>query len=170
MTNDPNDELPLENSKSQRKREMIELQKIGEALVALPDNDLAKIPLEEKLADAIQAARSITNHEGKRRQMQYIGRIMRDVEAAPIREALDKLQGKNQQSTAQFHQVERWRTRLLAEGDSVLREFLNKYPDADHQRLRQLVRNAQKDQAAGKNSGASTELFRCLREVVEGSK
>ena len=162
---EPEDKSSLPPSKSQRKRDMTSLQKMGETLVKLSPGDLAKIPLDERLGDAVAAARAITNHEGKRRQLQYIGRLMRNTDTAPIQEALDKVQGRHSHNNAVFHQLERWRDKLIAEGDSALQEFVNLHPNADHHHLRQLIRNAQKDNATEKNSGASTELFRCLREI-----
>lgn len=157
-----------EDSKSQRKRDMLALQKIGETLVDLPAPQLAKVPLESPLKEAIDEARRIKDHEGKRRQLQYVGKLMRHVDVQPIQEALDKIQRKGQHSKAQFHQVERWRDKFIAEdGDVVLQEFLQKYPEVDMQHLRQLLRNAQKDVKTGKNTGADTFLFRYLREVIE---
>ncbi len=161
------DDLPERESKSKRKREMLALQKIGEILVELPAQELAKIPLSESLADAISAARSIKDHEGRRRQMQYIGRLMRHVDAQPIQEALDKYQRKDQVSKAKFHQLEKWRDKLIAEGDAALQPFIEKFPQADSQHLRQLVRNAKKDHDANKISGANTALFRYLRDVMQ---
>jgi len=151
-------------SKSQRKRDMTALQKIGELLVDLPGTELEKVPLEPELADAIEHARGLTEHEAKRRQLQYIGRLMRKYDAQPIQEALKKIQLKSQTGKAQFHQIERWRDKLIAEGDVQLQVFLQQHPEADHQRLRQLVRNAQQDK-----SGATRELFRYLREIIEPS-
>lgn len=161
MTEFEND--PLERpSKSQRKRDMQALQKIGEALVDLPASQLEKIPLTGLLLDAVNEARLLKSHEAKRRQMQYIGRLMRDIDPQPIEEALSKIQSKHQQNKAQFHQIERWRDRLIAEGDKQLETFLNQYPQSDRQHLRQLIRNAQQ----GKR-GADTELFRYLRDIIE---
>jgi ribosome-associated protein len=157
----PEEERP---SKSHRKREMIALQKLGEALVNLPEAQLDNIPLDEKLFDAITMARSITNFEGKRRQMQYIGRLMRDADVKPIEEALARFQLKHQNSTAQFHQTERWRDKLMAEGDEKIQEFILAFPDTDRQRLRQLTRNAKL-----LKSGADTELFRYIRQMIEKS-
>lgn len=158
-----NDEIPLRPSKSQRKRDMTALQKLGEILVKLSPSDLAKIPLDNQLAEAIAAAQTITNHEGKRRQLQYIGRLMREVDPAPIQEAIDKIQSKHQFAQAQFHQLEHWREKLINEGDTALQTFIQQFPEADHQHVRQLIRNAQKERKDGKNAGASTELFRYLR-------
>lgn len=157
--NSPPSERP---SKSQRKRDMTALQDLGKILVELSAPELAQIPLPELLADAVQAARSIKDHEGKRRQMQYIGRIMRDVDPLPIQAAIDKIQHKNSQLKAHFHLVERWRDRLIAEGDPQLEEFHKQFSNADRQHLRQLTRNAQQ-----KKSGADTELFRYLRQIIE---
>ncbi|MHB1949706.1 MAG: ribosome biogenesis factor YjgA [Gammaproteobacteria bacterium] len=156
-------QLPEEGpSKSQRKRDMQALQKIGETLVGLPDVQLDKIPLSGRLLDAVMEARSLKSFEAKRRQMQYIGKLMRDVDPTPIEEALTKIQFKHQQNKAQFHKIERWRDGLIAEGDKLLEEFLNQYPQTDRQQLRQLIRNAQQ-----KKSGADTELFRYLRAIIE---
>lgn len=155
------------DSKSERKRQMLALQKVGEALVNLSAPQLAQIPLESPLADAIHEARSLKSHEAKRRQLQYIGKIMRNVDVEPIVEALNKVQMKGQHTKAKFHQVERWRDQLIAQGDSSLQEFLTKYPTVDSQQLRQLVRNAQKDIKTNKNSGADTALFRYLRTVID---
>lgn len=153
-------------SKSQRKREMLAMQELGKTLVELPASELSQIPLEPRLAEAIEAARVITIHEAKRRQLQYIGRLMRDTDLAPIEEALDKIHRKNQSSKAAFHQIERWRDRLIVEKDIALQEFLEKFPTSDRQKLRQLIRKSREDRAADKNSGAETELFRYLRDIL----
>jgi|SRR5579872_1138248 len=150
---------PERPTKSALKRQMTALQKMGEILVELPEAQLKKIPLENPLLDAIITARSLKSHEARRRQLQYIGKLMRNIDAEPIQTALEKVQNKNQQSKAQFHQIERWRDRLIAEGDMALQKFLEQYPEADRQRLRQLMRNAQE-----------TELFRYLRLLVEKNK
>lgn len=150
---------PSDDSKSELKRKMLTLQKLGETLVQLSSSELEQIPLEPFLRDAILHAKTITAHGGKRRQLQYIGRLMRNVDAEPIQTALNKLQLKNQQGKAQFHQVERWRDRLIAEGDAAITLFIEKFPECDHQQLRQLVRNAHQ-----KKSGSDTALFRFVRE------
>lgn len=156
-------------SKSQRKREMLAMQEIGETLVKLAESELAQIPLETTLKDAICEARKITDHEGKRRQLQYIGKLMRHVELAPIEEALEKIQSKNQSGKAAFHLIERWRERLIKEKDVALNEFVEKFPDADRQQLRQFIRKANEDRVANKNSGAETEMFRYLRELIQNN-
>jgi ribosome-associated protein len=157
-------QLPERDSKSQRKKQMLALQKIGEAIVALSTSELAKIPLEETLKDAVDHARECKTHEARRRQMQFIGKIMRNVDVEPIAAALEKIQLKGQLGKAKFHQVERWRDRLIAEGDTGVQEFLDKFPAASSQQLRQLVRNTQKEKQL---VGADTALFRYLRDVIE---
>jgi ribosome-associated protein len=163
------DDLPERESKTKRKQQMLALQKIGETLVSLSAPQLAKIPLEPPLSDAIHVARTLKAHEAKRRQLQYIGKLMRNVDTQIIEDALSKVQHKDQYSKAKFHQVERWRDKLIAEDDATLNEFLQKFPHTDSQQLRQLVRGAQKDHAANKTRGADTSLFRYLRTVIEES-
>ncbi len=162
-----NDHSEERQSKSFRKRQMLALQKMGEILVALPEAQLKKIPLDDVLLQAIHAARGIKDHEGKRRQLQYIGKLMRHTDPEPIEAALEKIEGKHQQSKAQFHQIERWRDRLIKEGDVALQECMKQYPDIDSQYVRQLVRKAQHDIAKNKNTGGETELFRYLRGIIE---
>lgn len=162
-----NDNFPERPTKSALKRQMTALQKMGETLVDLPEAQLKKIPLENPLLDAIKTARSLKSHEAKRRQLQYIGKLMRNIDAEPIQSALEKVQNKNQQSKAQFHQIERWRDKLIAEGDTALEKLLEQYPDADRQHIRQLMRKAQNDVTQQKNTGGETELFRYLRLLID---
>lgn len=156
------DDVPFD-SKSKRKRDMIALQKIGETLVELPAAQLSQVPLDIVLREAVIAARSLSNHGAKRRQLQYIGRLMRDVEdVAPIQEAINKFALKSQQSKAKFHQIERWRDKLVVGEDDALQEFLEQFPDADRQQLRQLVRNAKKKESPDK------VLFQFLKTLIDG--
>jgi len=115
-------------SKSQRKRDMTALQALGEELLALQPSKLLALPLPPALADAIELARRITSHEGLRRQRQYIGRLMRDVDPAPIRAALDRDGAGHRAEVAAMHAAERWRERLLAD-PRVLAEFLERFPE-----------------------------------------
>lgn len=156
-------DLPNEKpSKSQIKREMASLQKLGEELVTLSASQLAKIPLEDSLLNAIKHAQTITSHEGKRRQLQYIGKLMRAVDSHPIEQALEKIKLKHNENIILFHQVERWRDRFIEKGDETLAEFITQYPEVDHQQLRQLIRGAQQTKP-----GAERELFRYIREILE---
>ena len=125
--------------------------------------------LPERLRDAIQAYRKITAHEGSRRQLQFIGRLMRDVDPAPLREALDRFNGASKAEVAEMHLAERWRERLLGE-PAALTEFADAHPGADIKRLRVLLRNAAKEKAAGKPLRDYRELYRAIREAfVEAS-
>ena len=152
-------------SKSQRKREMTALQDLGGELVALSKERLAKIDMPERLRDALLEAQRITKHEAKRRQMQYIGKIMRDVDAAPLRAAMDEINGVSKAATIRQHQLERLRTRLM-EDEAVFSEIARDYPGTDMQHLRQLRRNAVKEAQQGQPPRAYRELFRELRALV----
>ena len=132
---DRNADIPEGPSKSQLKREMEALQKLGEELVALPQDQLAALPLPDTLRDAVQLARRITSHGALKRQRQYIGRLMRELDAEPIRIRLDELRGTDLAMKARFRENQRWRDRLLAEGDAALAEFLARHPQADRQHL-----------------------------------
>lgn len=161
------DTRPDKPSKSQRKREMHALQELGASLVGLSPERLARMDLPEELRGAILDAHKTTKHEALRRQIQYIGRLMRDVDAAPIREALAELNGTSQAQTALHHRLERLRDRLL-EDESVLDEII--IAAEDRQRLRQLRRNALKEQQAGKPPRSYRELFRLLRDLLDNPK
>ena len=152
-------------SKSQLKREMTALQELGEELVGLSRERLAKIDMPERLRDAILDAQRITKHEARRRQMQYIGKIMRDIDAAPLRAAMDEIKGVSEAANIRQHQLERLRTRLM-EDEAVFSEVARDYPGADMQHLRQLRRNAIKEAQQGKPPRAYRELFRELRELL----
>ena len=155
-------------SKSQRKREMIALQELGEELVRLKAEQLAKLPLTDELREAIFAAQRMHARGARYRQMQYIGRLMREVEPAPVQEALDTLRNKQNRATALLHRLEKWRDELIAGDNETLEEVVAAFPAADRQQLRQLIRNAQKEEEAGKPPKSSRELFRYLRELQGG--
>ena len=160
------DELIL-ISKSQLKRESEALQALGEALVELPASKLAKIPMPGNLAEAVAEARRIKAHGGRRRQLQYIGKLMRNIDAEPIQQAMDALANEHARENARFHRLEQWRDRLINEGDGAMGELLEEYPQADRQHLRQLIRNAQREQGSGQAPKHTRELFRYLRELSE---
>ncbi|HEY3326982.1 MAG TPA: ribosome biogenesis factor YjgA [Novimethylophilus sp.] len=157
-----------ELSKTQIKQRMHDLQEIGEVLVELPKEKLKQLSLPETLHDAVLEARRITAHGGRRRQLQYIGKLMRGVDDAPIRAKLDEWNGNHAEETALLHRLENWRTRLI-EDDAALSEFLAQYPDFEVQQLRVLIRNSRKEQQLGKPPKSSRELFRMLREGLSAS-
>lgn|SRR5690606_8830499 len=153
-------------SKSQIKREMHELQKLGEELVALSAAARAKIPLDDELQDALQLADKLGNkREALRRHIQFIGRLMRTRDLEPIEQALALLRNTNQAATRQFHKVENWRDKLIADGDAVT-EFIAAYPQVDVQQLRQLIRNAKKEQEKQQPPKYYRELFQLIKPLI----
>ncbi len=168
-TDDAPDDAPehdLGPSKSQLKRDAHDLFDLGAALTALPAHQLAAVPLADELRDAVDAARAITAHGARKRQLKYIGKLLRHEDPAPIRAALDAFAGRHALGVAHHHLCERWRDRLIAEGDDALGALLREYPAADRQHLRQLVRHAQAEAAGDKPPRSSRELFRHLRELI----
>jgi ribosome-associated protein len=151
-------------SKTRKKREMHELQALGVALAELSESQLKEMRLGEDLLEALLEAKRIRSHEAKRRQMQYIGRLMREVDPAPIRSRLAELEGSSAQATARHRRLETWRERLLGD-DEALTAFAAEHPGADLQALRTLIRNAKKEQKEGKPPRAYRELFRVLKEI-----
>jgi len=151
-------------SKSQLKREMTALQDLGAELVALSKERLAKIDMPERLRDALLDAQRFTKHEAKRRQMQYIGKIMRDIDAAPLQAAMDEIKGNSEAANIRQHRLENLRTRLM-EDETRFSEVARDFPGADIQHLRQLRRNALKEAQQGKPPRAYRELFRELRDL-----
>jgi ribosome-associated protein len=151
-------------SKTRKKREMHGLQALGVALMRLSDSQFEIIEIPEKLREALLEAKRIKSHEAKRRQMQYIGRLMRDVDPAPIRSRLAELEGNSAQAAARHRRLEAWRERLLGD-DEALTAFAAEHPGADLQALRTLIRNARKEAALAKPLRAYRELFRVLKEI-----
>jgi ribosome-associated protein len=159
--------LPEGPSKTRRKKDMQALQDLGAQLVALSAERLARVPLPESLADAVQEARRITSHEGRRRQMQYIGKLMRGVDPAPIQAALDAFAGVSKAEVARQHRIERLRLELL-EDEGVLHRIASTWPGADLQHLRVLRRNALKERDQNKPPRSFRELFKVLRDLDAG--
>lgn len=155
-----------EPSKSQRKRQMHALQELGEQLVALSVERLRKVPMPEALFDAVRDAQRFTSHGARRRQMQYIGKLMRNIDPAPIQAELDAFNGVSKAETARMHRLEKLRADLLAD-ETVLSTLAQRWPQADLQQLRTLRRNALKEREQNKPPRAFRELFRLLRELDE---
>jgi ribosome-associated protein len=152
-------------SKTQRKKAVHLLQVLGEELVELNDDQLTAIAMPEALRDAVMAARRITKFEARRRQLQYIGKLMRRVEVEPIRAALDAVLAGSRRQIAAHKRVEAWRERLLA-GPGALDELLAEYPGADGQRLHALVRGALRERDAGSPPRSYRELYHALRALL----
>ncbi len=151
-------------SKSEMKRDMEELQQLGEELVALKPSVLEKFPLDDDLFDAIKDAQRFKN-EARRRQLQFIGKLMRNIDPEPIQAALDKVRNKHSQQTAILHKLEKLRDDVVEKGDEAIAEVMELYPQADRQRLRQLARQAAKEKQAGKPAKAYREIFQILKEL-----
>lgn len=158
---------PEPPSKSQKKRDMTALQNLGQQLVELSAERLAKIDMPDALRIALRDAQRFTKHEALRRQMQYIGRLMRTIDPAPFQAALDALAGVSAIENARQHRLERLRTQLLEDEAAALTEIAAAHPGADLQHLRQLRRNALKEQELAKPPRAFREIFRILRELEE---
>ncbi len=169
-------ERPLEStpfvdtpSKTRRKQASHDAQALGEALIDFPDASLRALDLGEPLFDALQAARRMRSHEARRRQMQLIGKLMRGVDMAPIRQAVAERQLGPARDSLALHEAERWRAELIADDEAATR-FATAHGGADLQQLRTLVRNARKDasqQPEERSGRAFRELFRFIREQVD---
>lgn len=149
-------------SKTEMKRDMLELQELGEELVELKPAVLEQFPLEDILREAIADAQRFKG-EAKRRQLQYLGKVMRQIDPEPIKTALDKFKNKHSQATKALHKLEDLREKLIDEGDPAINELIEKYPDADRQRFRHLVRQAKKEKQLNKPPKASREIFQYLK-------
>ena len=153
-------------SKSARKRDALALQKLGEELIAAPDELLARLELPERLQDAIREARRITSRGAMVRQRQFIGKLMRGIDAEPVRALLASRHDVDRTEAARFRRVEQWRDRLLAEGDSALEALLAAHPQAARAALASLLARVRDEQARGRPPAAARELFRALRELL----
>ena len=165
---DPKPEAPTvydRPSKSQLKRDMTALQVLGREIADLSVQRIASLGLPERLHEAILAYQKITAHEGGRRQLQFIGRLMREVDPLPLREALDRFNGSSRAEVTEMHLAERWRDRLLQDA-SVLTEFANTFPGTDLTRMRTLIRNAAKEHAENKPLRDYREIYRAIREAM----
>ena len=169
------EEIALEEvgppSKTQLKAEADEKQALGEALLTLRADLMARLDLPDKLLDALKEARRITNFEGRRRQMQFIGKLMRPLDMTPIRAAIDEQANGSADLTLALHLAEQWRDKLLAD-DDALGDWLTDYPDTDSQQLRALIRQARKDAKpekpgeAPRHGKSYREIFQLVRQAM----
>lgn len=157
------EELPP--SKTKIKKQMHDLRDLGKELTELNKDKWRELDLPENLFEALVEYKRINKFGAQKRQLQYIGKLMRDVETAPILAKLEIWSGNSRQHTAWLHQVEAWRDRMLEEPDA-LTEFLSEHPEADVQRLRTLIRNALKEKELSKPPKAYREIFQLLREII----
>ena len=163
------EEIALEEvgppSKTQLKAEADEKQALGEALLTLRADLMARLDLPDKLLDAIASAKKITNFEGRRRQMQFIGKLMRPLDAEPIREAINEQLNGSAQLTLALHLAEQWRDKLASD-DEALGAWLTEYPGTDAQQLRALIRQARKDYEPEK-PGEAPRHGKSYREIFQ---
>ena len=155
-----------EKSKSQRKRDMRAVQALGAELIRLSTEQLLKVPLSETLKEAVLEARGLARG-AYQRQVRHIAKLLTHEDITAIRSAVEEFQEGQRTATARFHRLERWRERLLEEGDAALQELGETFPGMDRQYVRQLVRNARQEQSASKAVNAYRALFRYLRDLDE---
>ncbi len=159
-------ELPI--SKTKLKAEADAQQELGVRLSELPKDKLLKLNLRDDILTAVLETKKITANGAIRRQRQYLGRLMREIDTAPITEQLARWEGKHTAENAYFHGLERWRDRLISDSQA-LSEFIALYPNAEIQQLRTLIRNAQKELAASKPPKSSREIFKLLRDIMDNA-
>jgi ribosome-associated protein len=153
-------------SKSELKRRMTALQHLGEALTALSDKQLQNVPIEDaRLLEAIHEAQRISSNSARRRHLQFIGKLMRDIDAEPIAAALSAMDQEQHRHAAHFKGLEQLRDRLLKEGPDTIGDVVERWPATDRQHLRNLLLQAQREQKRGQAPAAARKLFRYLREL-----
>jgi ribosome-associated protein len=173
MRRDPPPETPDETlppSRSQQRRDALEIFALAEALAAMSDAELARVPLSDEIVAEVRRTRAVTSHIARKRATQFLAKQLRkldDDEIEPIRAALEHDRAQAHQDAAALHRLETWRNRLIDEGDAALDALLALHPAADRQHLRQLARNARAERDREKPLHAYRELFRALRELFE---
>lgn len=158
-----------EKSKGQLKREMHALQELGQRMLELKPAQLDKLALTEKMRDALEEAHRHTARGALKRHMNYVGKLMREQDVDAIQTYLDRLDSSSKVHAQFFHELERWRDRLLTGDAEQQQAFMEAYPEADRQTVRQLVRQASKEAAENKPPAASRKLFKLIREVAENA-
>ncbi|AMJ57109.1 MULTISPECIES: ribosome biogenesis factor YjgA [Stenotrophomonas] len=159
----------LGESRSQNRREALEVLALGETLVELTPAQLARLPIPEGMLEHIEYTKRITSHGARKRQLAFLAKQMRreeDETLDAIRNALDANSETSRREVAIMHRMERWRERLMTEGDVALGELLDEHPEADRQGLRTLVRNALAEKAKNKPPRAYREIYQVLRELM----
>lgn len=154
------DDLP---SRSQLKRDSQELRDMGAQLVQMPNAHLDKIAMDSTLLAAIKEARRLKSNDARRRQIQYIGKLMRNMDLTEIRHSVEKLNHQSQTFRQHFAMLEQWRDRLIDEGNDAIEEFLTAFPNADRQQIRNLSRQAGRE----KTGSAKTKLFKYLKQLSD---
>lgn len=153
-------------SKSQLKREMLALQELGERLTTFNEEQLAALPLDDKLLAAIRETKNIRKREALRRHFQYIGKLMRAANTEDIVDAVAKLDEQHQRITRLLHVMEKWRDDLIGGGSAEMEAFIEAFPAVDRQELRHLIRGAQQDKRRNKPPTNARKLFRLIRDLM----
>ncbi|MDI5984312.1 ribosome biogenesis factor YjgA [Halomonas sp. M4R5S39] len=153
-------------SKSQLKREMHALQALGEAIIAMTPAERARFPLSDDMLAAVEETSRIRSHEGRRRHMQYVGKVMRRENLAAIQTVYEEVEQEKLRRDHAFHRLEKWRDRLIEEGDDAVEPFIAEFPAVDRQALRQLIRNARRERELGKPPTNARRLFRLIRDTA----
>ncbi len=164
---EPVQHYAIRPNKSEIKRESAALEELGEELIALPKERLDKLDLPPALLEAVKLAQAIERHHGAfKRQRKFIAKLLRDTDAPAIRGQLERHTQQTARDTRQLHVIERWRERLLTGDDHDLNALMAEHPDADRQKLRQLIRDARKEQQAEAPPRSARLLFKYLRELM----
>ncbi|SDL59896.1 ribosome-associated protein [Modicisalibacter muralis] len=153
-------------SKTQLKQEMQALQALGEKIIALSNAQRARLPLSTDMLAAVEETSRIRSHEGRRRHMQYVGKVMRREDLAAIQAAFDEFEQESARRDHVFHRLEKWRDRLIDDDNEALEAFIAEYPDVDRQALRQLIRNARTERERGKPPASARKLFKLIRDTA----
>lgn len=167
---DSEEEFDDYKSKTQVKKEVLELVKLGTQIVELSPANLKRIPLDEELSEAINIARNMNRKKPSyKRQLQFIGKLLRNGETEPISDALENLQGQQYKANAHFHKLEGLRDKLVDLGDDALQSLVEEHPHLDRQRMRQLIRQAGKEKQQNKPPRASREIFQYLKQEIKNN-
>lgn len=157
----------VKKSRTQLKREVQSLQKLGEKLVALTPEQLQQIPMEEELLEAVLLAKKLKKHEAKRRQLQYIGSLMRQVDPEPIQIAFSRVDQEHQVDIHVFRQTEKWRDQLLSGDNALIPTLTERFEDMDSEKILRLTESSRSEKAAGRQPKASRVLFRYLKPFAQ---
>lgn len=153
-------------SKTQRKQEMHALQALGEKIIALSHAERARLPLSDEMLAAVEETTRIRSHEGRRRHMQYVGKVMRREDLTAIHAAFEAVEQKKLRRDHALQRLEKWRERLIDSDNEALEAFIAEYPNTDRQALRQLIRNAQRERSHNKPPTSARKLFRLIRDTA----
>jgi ribosome-associated protein len=159
------DGLVIRPNKTRRKRELAELQSLVMEIIKLGEGERDKLNLDSKFLEGVALAAKMKPSSGRNRQIKYLVKLLQKQDLEQVRQWFDNRDSKHSEENRRFHALEQWRDRLVEEGDAALGEFLQRYPRADRQQVRSLMRSASREKATGKPAGAGRKLFRLLREI-----